>query len=52
MLRFIFIISILALLISCSKENDIIYKPSEKLDPYLLYEEAYNAFERRDFFFR
>ena len=51
MLRFIFIISILALLISCSKENDIIYKPSEKLDPYLLYEEAYNAFERRDFFF-
>ena len=28
----------------------IIYKPSEKLDPYLLYEEAHNAFERRDFF--
>ncbi len=51
MLRFIFIISILALLISCSKKNDIIYKPSEKIDPYLLYEEAYNAFERRDFFF-
>ena len=37
-------------LISCSKEAPI-YEPSPKVDPYKVYEEAYEAFERGDFFY-
>ncbi len=46
---FIFIISIV-LLISCSKdEPDFQLKPKE--DPYKIYQEAYEAFEKGDYFF-
>ncbi len=46
---FFLIISII-LFISCSKEEpDYQLKPKE--DPYLLYQEAYEAFEKGDFFF-
>ena len=37
-------------LFSCSK-NEPIYQPTEKVDPYVIYKEAYTAFEKNDFFF-
>ena len=37
-------------LFSCSK-NEPIYQPTEKVDPYFVYKEAYTAFEKNDFFF-
>lgn len=37
-------------LFSCSKE-EVIYTPSSKVDPYILYKEGLDAFERNDFFF-
>tara|TARA_B100000575_G_scaffold292537_1_gene301226 strand:- start:1813 stop:2634 length:822 start_codon:yes stop_codon:yes gene_type:complete len=46
---FIFIVSI-TFLISCSKEN-LEYKATPKKNPYTLYREAYEAFEKGDFFF-
>ncbi len=46
---FLFIISTV-FLISCSKEN-IEYEATPKEDPYKVYREAYEAFEKGDFFF-
>ena len=39
------------LAISCSKDDGVIYKPIEKSDPYVLYKEGLEAFEKNDFFF-
>jgi outer membrane protein assembly factor BamD len=47
--RVIFLI-IPIILFSCSKEK-VQYEPKPRLDPYILYEEAYKAFERGDLFF-
>ena len=44
-------ILIIFFLFSCSKKDELIYKPSDKKNPYSLYEEAINAFEKNDFFF-
>ena len=41
---------IILLMLSCSK-NEPIYQPSKKNDPYVIYNEAYSAFENNDFFF-
>ena len=38
------------ILFSCTKE-DVIYKPTEKVDPYVLYKEGLEAFEKNDFFY-
>ena len=46
---FIFIASII-LLISCSKEEPE-YQFQSKEDPYKIYKEAYEAFEKGDYFF-
>jgi len=35
---------------SCSKD-ELVYEPKEKVDPYSLYKEALEAFERNEFFF-
>tara|TARA_B100000242_G_scaffold61401_1_gene36990 strand:+ start:1227 stop:2036 length:810 start_codon:yes stop_codon:yes gene_type:complete len=43
------VINLLA--ISCSKDDGVIYKPIEKSDPYVLYKEGLEAFEKNDFFF-
>jgi len=51
MLRNILILSLFLVFISCSKKNQQIYTPSEKLDPYKIYAEAYEAFEKNDFFY-
>ena len=48
-LRAISILGIILLLFSCSKDK-VIYEPTEKKDPYIIYKEAYDAFENNDFF--
>ena len=51
MLRRLFIlIFFFTLLQSCSKDK-VVYEPSEKLNPYELYKEALDAFDRNEFFF-
>ncbi len=49
-LRFISILVMTLLLISCSKDK-VIYEPTKRSDPYKIYMEAYEAFEKNDFFF-
>ena len=49
--RFFLILFLLLVFFSCSKKDDLIYKPSDRSDPYLLYKEALNAFENNDFFY-
>ena len=48
LLRLFFIPLILILQISCSKEP--VYQPSLKKDPFIIYQEAYDAFEVNDYF--
>ena len=47
---FITVIILALSLFSCSK-NEPIYQPTEKTNPYTLYQEGYVAFEKNDFFF-
>ena len=49
LIRIIFLIAPI-ILFSCSK-NEKKYEPKPKVDPYVLYEEAYVAFEQGDYFF-
>ena len=49
--KLIFILIIFLTSISCSQKDELIYEPKEKVDPYQLYEEAYQAFENADYFF-
>ena len=37
--------------LSCSKEKEVVYQPSAKVDPFIIYKEAMEAFEKNDFFF-
>ena len=48
--RIISILGIIVLFSSCAKEK-INYEPSKKIDPFLIYNEAYEAFEKNDFFY-
>ncbi len=48
--RILLVISISLIIYSCSKENTI-YSPSDKIDPYTLYKEGLESFEKNDFFF-
>ncbi len=47
--RLLILISFCLLLISCSKDEPA-YLPSEKVDPFILYNEAYEAFDNNNFF--
>ena len=47
---FIIVIILALSLFSCSK-NEPIYQPTEKTNPYTLYQEGYVAFEKNNFFF-
>ena len=49
--KLIFILIIFLTTISCSQKDELTYEPKEKVDPYQLYEEAYQAFENADYFF-
>ena len=51
MLRFLSLFLILLTLIGCSKNSNQIYIPSEKIDPYKIYNEGLNAMEDNDYFF-
>tara|TARA_Y100000992_G_scaffold301225_1_gene271604 strand:- start:1483 stop:2304 length:822 start_codon:yes stop_codon:yes gene_type:complete len=48
--KIIFTILSVVLLLSCSKK-DVQYVPKEKADPYVLYKEGFEAFNRGDYFF-
>ena len=48
--RILFGLCISLILFSCSSKKDkLLYKPSEKVDPYVLYQEGLNAFEINDY---
>ena len=49
-LRFVLIVGIVISLISCSKKENI-YKPTEIVDPFQLYKEGLEAFDKRQYFF-
>ena len=50
-IRLVYIISLLVILSSCAKNKDDIYVPSKLTDPYNLYNEAFKAFKKNQFFF-
>jgi len=49
-LRLLLILFFILPLISCSKD-EVIYEPSTKVDPYLLYTEGMESFKKNDFFY-
>ena len=48
--RFISILILVLSIISCSKKEQV-YQPTKNIDPYILYKEGYDAFEKNNFFF-
>tara|TARA_B100000161_G_scaffold255486_1_gene217674 strand:- start:312 stop:1136 length:825 start_codon:yes stop_codon:yes gene_type:complete len=50
LLRILIIIGFIFLFFSCSKKESL-YKPTEKVNPYEIYKEGYEAFQRNDYFF-
>tara|TARA_B100001248_G_scaffold259715_1_gene246283 strand:- start:4954 stop:5787 length:834 start_codon:yes stop_codon:yes gene_type:complete len=48
--RYILILLLIFTFQSCSKDKEI-YNPTNKLDPYVLYKDGLEAFERNQFFF-
>ena len=51
LLRFLSIVGVLFILSSCSKDKPETYKPAEDINPYEIYKEAYDSFNKRDFFY-
>ena len=50
--KFALVITLFLLTLSCSgAKKDVIYEPSSKLNPYDLYKEGIEAFEKNDYFF-
>ena len=47
----LFLILLTTIVITSCSNKEPIYKPKEKVDPYKIYEEAYSAFEKNDFFY-
>ena len=39
------------LFLNCSKKDQVVYETNKKENPYLIYKEAYEAFNKRDFFY-
>ena len=48
--RLILIIILFPFFSFCSKK-DVLYQPSDKVDPYVVYKEGLEAFENNDFFY-
>ena len=48
--RFLSILTIFLFFTSCSKDKPV-YQPTEKIDPYILYEDAYTEFKKNNFFY-
>ena len=51
MFRIIFIFLIVLSVTACSKKNETVYVPSQKIDPYKFYSEGVDAMRENDFFF-
>ncbi len=51
LIRLFFLIFLITVIFSCSKNNEVIYDPTNKVDPYILYKEGLEAFETNNFFF-
>ena len=51
LLRFLTICFLLIGFNSCSKDKELVYEPQQQVSPYDLYKEAFEAFEKNDFFF-
>ncbi len=52
MLIRLFIFTFISILIfGCSKKEDVNYSKSQRIDPYKVYAEALEAFEKKDYFF-
>ena len=39
------------IILSCSKDKKVVYEPSVKVNPYVIYKDAMDAFEKNDFFY-
>ena len=39
------------LFLNCSKKEELVYETTEQKNAYTLYKEAYDAFEKKDYFF-
>jgi len=50
-IRHILVLTLIFLLISCSKKDAPLYEPTTKVDAYSVYKEGLNAFEKNDYFF-
>ena len=49
--KLFFLILTFIIIANCSKKEDIEFSSIDKLDPYTLYQEGYNAFEIGDYFY-
>ena len=45
-----FLIILILISFACSKKENLEYKKSQKIDPYVVYREALTAFEKKDYF--
>ena len=49
--RVALLIIIVFTLLSCSKNKEVLYEPTSKVDPYTIYNEAMESFNKNDFYF-
>ena len=49
--RVALLIIIVFTLLSCSKNKEVLFEPTSKLDPYTIYNEAMESFNKNDFYF-
>lgn len=49
--RVALLIIIVFTLLSCSKNKKVLYEPTSKVDPYIIYNEAMESFNKNDFYF-
>ena len=50
LIRIILTFCLIIFLLSCNKK-EVLYEPTNKVDPYVLYKEGLDAFKKNDFFF-
>ena len=51
LLRLTLLIIFSFLVLSCSNDKKVVYEPSKKVDPFVIYKDALEAFESNDFFY-
>ena len=49
-IRYLVILLLAFTISACSKKEDFNYKPKDNLDPYVLYKEGLEAFNKNDYF--